>query len=572
MTETTRQETADLLIRGGRVVDGSGAPSYTADVRIQRGVVVEVAENLRPDGDPELDAAGCYVSPGFIDAHTYFDASVFWDPSCNPMPQHGVTTVITGNCSLSLAPMRTEDSTRHADVFSYIEDIPAAMFSEGIPWTWTTYRGYQDALRDLGLGLNIGSFVGHTALRQYVMGADAWERPATDDERRCIADLLAVCIGDGAVGLSTSFFDEDAANQPVPSRLADEAELIALLAVLDRHGRILTFIPNVSHHAAMLADVERIANLCRRFGVTATWNGLFHDERKPERSVEALEQAARLQASGARIYPQVSPRSLDFRVNWDGGMSFYSLAPWHRIVQAQATEKRRLLADPDWRRSARDEWDAKPRTLIRHKELDRIHLISVTRPEHDLWLGRTLADLVANRGGHPSDVLADWVLANDLNPGIVGVGVANADPDGVASLLTHRATVVSNSDAGAHVQMMCGAGDSTLLLTRYVRERGDMALEAAVWALTTHQAELHGLHDRGLITPGAAADLTVFDLNELSWEPEVLVDDLPQGATRFRRPPGQYRATVVGGVVVQQDGQLTGRRTGAVLDSKALRR
>ncbi|MGH3795490.1 MAG: amidohydrolase family protein [Pseudonocardiaceae bacterium] len=444
------------------------------------------------------------------------------------------------------------------------------MFNEGIPWTWTTFLGYQEALRDLDPGLNIGSFVGHTALRQYAMGAEAWERPATDDERRDIAKLLDACLRDGSVGLSTSFFDEDAAKRPVPSRLADEAELIALLAVLHRYGRTLTFIPNVSHHAAMLTDVERIASLCQRCGVTATWNGLFHDERKPERSAEALEQAAQLQAGGARIYPQVSPRSLDFRVNWDGGMSFYSLAPWHRVVQAEGAEKRRLLADPEWRRSAREEWDAKPRTLIRHKELDRIRLASVTRMEHGPWLGRTLADLVAHYSGHPSDVLADWVLANDLNPGIVGVGVANADPNGVASLLTHRAAVISNSDAGAHVQMMCTAGDSTLLLTRHVRERGDMTLEVAVRALTSRQAELHGLRSRGLITPGAAADLTVFDLAELSWERDVLVHDLPQGAARLRRAPGGYRATVVGGVIVQQDGHLTGQRAGVVLDSKAL--
>lgn len=563
---------ADLLIRGGRVVDGSGAPSQAADVRIRSGIVTEVGDNLRPEGESHLDGTGCYVSPGFIDPHTHFDASLFWDPYCDPMPQHGVTTVITGNCSLSLAPMHEEDRANLAEVFSYIEDMPTGTLGAGIPWAWTTYLEYQNALKDLRPGLNVGSFVGHTALRQYVMGADAWERPATSSERRRIAGLLSTCLGAGAVGLSTSFFDEDAAKRPVPSRLADEAELAALFSILGRHRRTLTFIPDVSHHAAMLADVQRLAALCRKFDVTATWNGLFHDERRPERSAEALEQAARLQASGARIYPQVSPRRLDFRVNWYGGMSFYSLNPWHRVVQAAGPEKRQLLSNPEWRGSARAAWDAKPRTLIRHKELDRIRLVSVTRAEHRRWLGHTLADLVADRGGHPSDVLADWMLANDLNPGIVGVGVSNADPDGVASLLTHPATVISNSDAGAHVQMMCAAGDTTLLLTRYVRERADMTVEAAVRALTTRQAELHSLGDRGRIAPGAAADLTVFDLAELSWEHDVLVEDLPQGAARLRRPPGGYRATVVNGGVVQRDGQLTGERPGAVLDSKALGR
>jgi N-acyl-D-aspartate/D-glutamate deacylase len=483
------------------------------------------------------------------------------------MLQHGVTTVVFGNCSLSLAPVRPDDRVRVAEVFAYIEDMPVEMFSEGMPWTWASYREYQHALLLAAPGLNVGGFVGHTALRQYVMGAEAWKRESTDEERQRIADLLITCLDDGAAGLSTSFFDEDAAKRPVPSRLADEDELSALLSVLGKRHRVLTFIPDVAHHAHIVDDVERVATLCRQFNVTATWNGLFHDERKPERSAEILAQAARLQSGGARVYPQVSPRSLDFRVNWDGGMSFYSLMQWHRVVQAPSGEKRLLLSDLDWRQAAREEWDAKPRTLIRHKELDRIRLISVTRPELATWLGYTLADLVAAKGGHPSDVLADWVLANDLNPGIVSTGVANAEPDGVAALLTHKATVISNSDAGAHVQMMCAAGDTTLLLARHVRERGDMALEAAVQALTARQAELHGLRGRGRIAPGAAADITVFDLAELSWKPDVLVNDLPQGAVRLRRPPGGYRATVVNGMVAQQHGQLTDSRAGVVLGS-----
>jgi N-acyl-D-aspartate/D-glutamate deacylase len=305
---------------------------------------------LRAEAEPQLDAVGCYVTPGFIDTHTHFDASIFWDPFCDPMLQHGVTTVIFGNCSLSLAPVRPDGRVRIAEIFGYIEDMPAEMFGAGMPWTWTSYGEYQHALRLAAPGLNIGGFVGHTALRQYVMGAEAWERGATDEERRQIVDLLAACLGDGAMGLSTSLFDEDAAKRPVPSRLADSAEFSDLLSTLGaRHG-ILTFIPDVAHHSHIIDDVERIASLCREFDVIATWNGLFHDERKPERSAEILAQAARLQFNGARIYPQVSPRSLDFRVNWNGGMSFYSLAQWHLVVQASSKEKQLLLSDPNWRR------------------------------------------------------------------------------------------------------------------------------------------------------------------------------------------------------------------------------
>jgi N-acyl-D-amino-acid deacylase len=234
-------------------------------------------------------------------------------------------------------------------------------------------------------------------------------------------------------------------------------------------------------------------------------------------------------------------------------------------VQAEPDEKRRMLADPAWREQARREWDAVPWAMIPHHDPTRVRFVSVTDPALASWVGATLADLVAERGGHASDVLADWVLANDLRPGVVGMGVANSDPDGVAETLRHPAGIVSNSDAGAHLQMMCAAGDTTLLLTRHVRERGDFTIEAAVHAITGRPAALFGFGGRGVVAPGMHADLTVFDLDELRWDRDVMVADMPLGANRLRRPAGGYRATVVGGVVTQRSGELTTARPGRVL-------
>jgi N-acyl-D-amino-acid deacylase len=558
-----------LLIRGGKVVDGTGQAALRADVRVRDGVIVEVAADLRPDGEQVLDAAGAVVAPGFIDSHTHLDPVLFWDPSCDPLPQHGVTTVVTGNCSLSLAPLLAERRAELVDVFSYIEDIPHTVLSEAVPWGWSSWADYQRALGERAFAVNVAGMVGHTPLRLFVMGEQAWDRPATAAERGQIAGLLRECLSAGAFGMSTSLFDADAAGRPVPSRLADDDELAALLDVLADVSAVLSFIPNVASHAATLADVEHMAEGCGWRGVTATWNGLFHDERKPERAQQLLEQAARLQAAGVRMFPQVSPRRQDVRVNWDGGMAFYSLPPWHRFLQADTAGKTTLTWDPAWRQEARTGWDAAPRTLIRHKELDRIVFTSVTRPEHRRWVGSSLAHRVAFTGGHPSDVLADWVLANDGDPGVVGIGIANADPDGVAQLLTHPATIVSNSDAGAHVQMMCTAGDSTLLLTRHVGERADLSVERAVWELTGRQAEVFGLGDRGVIAPGYAADLVVFDPAALTWREEVLTADLPGGAARLRRPPAGFRFTVVAGTVVQAGGALTGALPGTVLHPAA---
>ena len=559
----------NALLCGGTVADGTRR-MFPADVRVRGGVIAEVGPRLAGEGEPVLDAGGAVVAPGFIDTHTHLDPAVFWDPACDPLPQHGVTTVVTGNCSLSLAPVAAGDGSELASLFSYVEDLPASVLSRSVPWgSWAGWREYQAVLRRLGLGVNLACLVGHTPLRMCVMGADAWERAATPRERDEITSLLDDCLHAGAFGLSTSLFDSDAAGRPVPSRLADDSELSSLAAALGPAAGVLAFIPDVSSHASTVRDVERLAAACREHGVTGAWNGLFFDERKPERSAGLLAQASRLQASGARVFPQVSPRRVDIRVNWDGGMAFYSLPPWNEVLQVPGSAKERLLSDPRWRTRARLAWDAKPRTLLRHRELDRIRLTSVTRPANQAWVGRTLADLASARGGHPSDVLADWVLDNDGCPGITGIGVENADPDGVASLLAHPATLVSNSDAGAHVQMLCTAGDTTLLLARHARDREDMPVGRAVWELTGRQAGAYGIPRRGVIAPGYVADLTVFDLAALRWADGELVADLPGGAGRLRRPAGGFRYTLVAGRVVQEDGALTGALPGAVLSPAA---
>ncbi|MDT3441922.1 MULTISPECIES: amidohydrolase family protein [unclassified Pseudofrankia] len=558
---------ADLLVKGGLLVDGTGAPPRAADVRVRGGRVAEVGPGLAVAGERVLDAAGAVVAPGFIDNHTHVDPSLWWDASCDPMPQHGVTTVMMGNCSLSLAPVRAADRAGVTSLFCYIEDLPESAFDAAIPWTWETWPDYRAAAAAHGLGVNAVGFVGHTPLRLFVIGAEAWERPATEAERAEMARVLDESLAAGALGLSSSLgFDEDREKRPVPSRLADEAELAALLDVVAAHGRAVQFIPDQTGGRAMRADVERMAALCGPRGIIHTWIGVFHDADRPHAATRMLDHALTLQQRGVRTLPQVSPRTLDIRVNWFGGMSWFALAEsWHRMVQADAVSKCALLVDPAWRALAREEWDRVPRTMIPHKFPERMRLVEVRRPELNRWVGATLADLVAERGGHPSDVLADWVLANDLDPGLVGVGVSNSDPDGVAETLTHPAALIGNSDAGAHLQMMCATGDSTLLLTRHVRDRGDLSLEQAVHALTGRQAEAFGLRGRGAVRAGGVADLVVFALDELAWQPDVFVDDLPAGGSRLRRPPGGYRYTVVAGKVTQEAGGLTGARPGRFL-------
>ena len=557
----------NVIIRGGEVVDGTGAEPVRADVRVTDGRISEIGPSLRPDGERQVDASGAYVTPGFIDIHTHFDASLFWDPACDPMPQHGVTSILTSSCSQSLAPCRADRRDELVALLCYIEDLPEDAVSAALPWTWTTYGEMLDTYDAGRYAVNVGGMVGHTPLRLYVMGDEAWERAASDDERAQIAALAGESIDAGAFGLSASIgFDEDRAKRPVPGRLADDAEFDALIDVLADRGRFMQFISD-PHQRRTAASVTRMARLCGRRKLTNTWINVMYDDQAPDHALSLLDLAAELQAEGSPTYPQFSPRPVDIQVNWFGGMSFMNMRnTWQPMVQTMdPAAKAQMLQDESWRAAARDEWERVKFTMIRHHRPELIRLVSVTRPEHEPWLNRTFDELVAERGGHPSDVMADWVLANDLRPGIVGTAIGNGDADGVAALLNHPAAVIANSDAGAHVQMFCAAGDTTLLLTRFVRDRADMTIGTAIHRLTGQLGSRFGFVDRGEVRVGAIADLNVFSLDELAWEREVFVADIPGGARRLRRPPGGYRTTMVGGVATQESGDLTGAMPGRLL-------
>jgi N-acyl-D-amino-acid deacylase len=558
----------DLLIRGGDVVDGTGAPRVRADVRVRDGVIVEVGPDLEPQGELEIDASGAVVTPGFIDSHAHTDPQVFWDPMLDPDPLHGVTTMLVGNCSLSLYPASEATRGQIADLFAYIEDVPRHLFDDEVPWTWSDYAGYRDTVNATGTGINLAALVGHSPLRLAVMGDDAWTRAATADEIAAMAALLEAAMDAGAWGLSTSFLDVDQHGRPVPSRAAEGDEFDGLFDVIQRAGRgLVEFVPGLLGDAPEIA-VEDLARRCGARDIPLTWTGFAYTDSNPASTQRWIDLANRLAAEGIRFYPQLSPRTVDFRLNWDSSMMFMSMPKgWHQVVAARGADKAALLADPAWRAEARAEWDRTEKAMFPHRRLETVRFVEVVGEENEPWQGRTLAELVAERGGHPSDVFADFVLANDCRPGVVAMGISNADIDGVARTLADPAVLISSSDSGAHMQMLCASGDTTLLLTRHVRERADFTLEAAVYELTGRQAEVFGFDGRGVIAAGNVADLAVFALDELHYDDDVFVNDLPQGGARLRRPGGGYRATIVGGVPVQLAGVLTGALPGRVISS-----
>jgi N-acyl-D-aspartate/D-glutamate deacylase len=558
----------DLLITGGFVVDGSGAPGRALDVRVHGGRIVEMGPGLSPAGEPVIEAAGAIVAPGFIDSHTHYDATIYWDPMCDPMPQHGVTSVVIGNCSLGLAPLRPQDRAAQVDVFSYIEDLPLEVTSQAIPWTWESFESYAGALAGRKLGVNLMAFVGHSQIRTYVMGEAAWERAATPGEVAAMAAELDRALVAGALGLSFSLYDKDRQGRWVPSVHADDAELDALCAVLARRGAVFQFVPCGDTTEIILEQLQRIGAILGRQGVTGLYNIVVHVGAEPSRSQRIIACLEALRDRGVRLYAMASPRPFELSIGFEQTICFISVPAWNELVQAPVEEKRRLAADPAWRERARADAETCPSVLFPFDRPEMIRIRNVAGPAQAPWAGRSLGDLIAARGGHVSDVLADWLVENDFAATFI-YPIANTEDEEVAALLKSPVTFVSGSDAGAHLQMFCASGDATLLLTRFVRDRRDMTLEAGVHAITGRQAALLGLGDRGVLAPGKAADLVVFALDELVYGPELSVCDLPGGGSRLTRAPGGYRYTVVDGVVVQAFGRPTGELPASFLPKPA---
>jgi N-acyl-D-aspartate/D-glutamate deacylase len=557
---TDKRAQGDLLIRGGTVVDGTGGPAIPADVRVRGGRIAEVGPRLRSDGEPALDASGAYVTPGLIESHTHFDAAVWWDPDCDPMPAHGCTTIVMANCGLGLAPLRPAESKDLVNLFAFIEDIPAEAFNLAVPWTWDTWPEYFGVASRHATAVNQVGFVPYQMMRVWIMGSEAWERPATPDERARLASCLDGALAAGAIGLSTSEMDTDKANRLVPSRLADQDELSALLAVLAKHGALLQYVPRFLQSEYFLGDLQRLSRLATAAGVRLLFAGYALEEQAAAGRAQLEDLIAAETARGASLWPNFSPRPTHVNMHFERSIMWSGIAGWHEYANAPIEAKRTMLNDPEWRARARTEWDACTYTLAPVKIPDRMLLIGGAHS------GESMADAMARTGNHPSDILADWLVETD-HTGNIRTRERPMDDEAAVRLARSPQGIPGASDAGAHVQMFSGAGDGTYFLSHLVRETGLLGIEEAVHAVTGRLANFFRIPGRGVVRPDTVADLAVFDLDELQNGSEVPRPDLPGGAWRYSRTPGGYRATIVSGTATWQDGRATGQRPGAMLAS-----
>ncbi len=530
-----------IVIRGGQVVDGTGSAAYAADVLVRDGRIAEIGQKL--SGDKTLDASGAVVAPGFIDIHTHYDAQVFWDPGLTPSCFHGVTTVVAGNCGFTIAPTRAADRETIALTLEKVEDMNPATLMAGIPWDFETFPEYLASVERRGTVLNYAAYVGHTALRLYHMGADAYEREANEAEVAAMARSVREAMEAGAVGLATSRAPTHVGigGRPVCSRLAAISEFESMAQELAKLGRGVI----ASTLGAGFAYDEVYA-FQRRLGVPLTYTALL---AIPGLWQHASNVHAAEYAKGTGVWPQISVRKVTLQMQLKAPFSFDQAKCFTDLYQEAPEQRAVRYRDPAWRAMAIEQLKSTP-LPTRWENFDLAE--SEVHPQH---VERKLVDIARERGEHPFDAMVALSLEENLETRFRYVQ-ANDDEAGITHLLQQKQMALGLSDAGAHVGMLCDAPLPTDLLGNWVREREVISLEAAVHKLTGEPAGIFRFEDRGVLRPGAFADVCVFEPETVSPGKIRRVRDFPAGADRLTADtPTGIRHVLVNGTPIHEEGK-----------------
>jgi N-acyl-D-amino-acid deacylase len=557
---TTRGPAHDLVIRGGLVVDGTGTPGRRADVAVRDGKLSAVGA-VTGRGAREVSPAGLVVAPGFIDPHTHYDAQITWDSLASCSSWHGVTTAVMGNCGFTLAPCRAEDRLTLMRMLTYVEGMPLEALTQGIRWEWETFAQYQDAVERIGPWMNVGCFIGHSAIRQYVMGDAAWERQATAEEIAGMGRLVTEAMTLGAVGLSSTTNKNHVGDRgrPVPSRLAHEDELTSLVRTMGASGRGILELTIGGTRPDRIAEIDRFAELARAADRPVTLVSLRHNPSHPEEHRAILARIEELARAGVEIYPQVTTSPLTATFDLASAFVFFRFPVWKRVLDAPVGSWRALFRDAAFREEFRA---SVGRTPLFRGDTAPLRVHAVGADAFKPFVGLALSQVAARRGQDVIDAFFDLALEDDLQTQFT-VAVMNTDAASVAEIFTHPRSLIGLSDAGAHLTLFCEAGQTSRLLGHWVRERRALSLEDGVRRITAMPAELFGLRDRGRLVPGLAADITVFDPDTIADHEPELVRDLPGGGPRLVQRASGIRWSFVNGQAVIEDGRLpepAGRR------------
>ena len=567
----------DLIIRGGTVVDGTGAPARTADVAITDGTITEVgdADSGRVEGGArrELDADGLLVTPGFVDIHTHFDGQVTWDPMLTPTCWHGVTTVVMGNCGVGFAPVHPDRHEWLIGLMEGVEDIPGAALSDGIQWGWETFPEYLDAVERTPKALDVGTQIPHGAVRAYVMGErGARNEPATSDDIEAMAAIVGEAVRAGALGFSTSRTIAHMAidGEPVPGTFAAEDELFGIGAALADAGAGVFELAPAGALGEDLAAPDAEMAWMRKLGAAIGRPIVFaltQNDHDPLSYRRMLELSAEAQAEGSLVIPQVAARPINLLLGLQTFHPFSYCPSWAKVGMLPVEERVAAMADPSFRAALLAEVGDMDETMTQFLDPDRVVTMGAV-PDYEPSPSETIGARARAMGVSPWEVYYDDLRGDDGNALIMRplLNYTDFNLDAVHEMLTSPATRWGLGDGGAHCGTTCDASTPTYLLTHWARDRAEgMTVEQAVRTLTSETAALYGLGDRGVIAPGKLGDVNLIDLDGLRLQRPEMVHDLPGDARRFVQRAEGYRATIKSGEVTLLDGEDQGVRAGALL-------
>jgi len=560
----------DLVIRSGTVVDGTGGPARRADVGVRSGRIVAIGDIGEPAAR-EIDADGRLVAPGFVDLHTHYDAQLSWDPAASPSPLHGVTTVIGGNCGFSLAPAGPEHSGYLSRMMARVEGMPLAALEQGLDWSWTSFGDWLGRLQG-NLGVNAGFLVGHSTIRRAAMGDDAVGKAASDQQIGAMVALAHQAMDEGALGVSTSqaHTHHDGEGNPVPSRAAGRPELESLVESIGDHaGTTLELIVPGCLNGFSDEEVELMASLSLLANRPVNWNVLGVSALNPGAVERQLAASTRAAERGAKVVALTMPHTMKIRLSFLTGAILDGLPGWRETLALPVSQRIEALADPAVRRRLDDGAHSEEAGILGAlAHWQNLRFDEVFEPANAACEGRSVGEVAADRGQDPFDALLDVVVADGLRTGLrPPIPESEADWELRAEVWQDPRTVVGGSDAGAHLDVMCGAVYSTALLGEGVRKRGLLSWEEAVHQLTDVPARLYGLRHRGRLAEGWWADVVVIDPERVGHGPERTRRDLPGGADRLYAEAEGIDHVLVNGTEIAEHGSFTGNRPGALLRS-----
>ena len=560
----------DLLVKNGTVVDGSGSSGYRADVGIIDGKIAAIGR-INEGAKQTIEADGHIVSPGFVDGHTHMDAQIFWDPIGSCSCYHGVTSVVMGNCGFTLAPCKQEDADMVFRNLERAEDLSRDAMLEGIDWRWETFPEFLDVIDELPKGINYAGYIGHSALRTYVMGERAFSDAASEDDVRNMQQLVKQAVRAGAIGFSTSrtFNHLTADDRPVASRIAEWDEVRAIVNAVGETGKGLFEIAG----EAPGRDPERIAeyhgrlrDLAVESGVPQTW-GMFSVRAAPDLWRPYFDLLDETAAAGGRMFAQVHSRALSSLLSFESNTPFDSWEYWSEFRKLPLAEQAAKMRNPEIKAKLIEIGSREytgPRVVgaeARPPEWDYIY------PMDDMVYDKpSMAELARAKGVHPVELMIDMALQRDLKM-FFRQPIANEDQAQVLDMMKHPRSVITFSDSGAHVSQIMDSSLQTHLLSYWVREKQAMTLEEAIKQITYNTATMWGLHDRGLIREGMAADLVVFDADTIGARMPEVVHDLPARARRLKQTADGILNTVVNGEILLTNNEHSGAVPGQLLRS-----